>query len=206
MRSSAFAFLAAPLCLGLYGVIRILDGLDGSRGPGLAWTAGHLVFLVGLGFFAHAFRTMWTIAGRGRLATAGFLAGLAGELAVGVQFGIDLVVGFGSADRAGMDASFARIQDVPGVDAAFYSYGPLLFFAGQLVLVTLLALRRRVKPWAPVLVLAEIVLPLLDKDFIPLGAALLLVAFAPLLRGAVPQSTSDPVGSGRQGRGDVGSR
>ncbi|WIX88181.1 hypothetical protein [Amycolatopsis sp. DG1A-15b] len=194
MRSPALPFLLAPLCLGLYGVIRILDGLDGSRGPGLAWTAGHLVFLVGLGFFALAFRTMWTMAGRTGLATAGFVAGIAGELAVGVQFGIDLVAGFRSADRGGMDAFFARIQDVPGVDAAFYSYGPLLFFAGQLALVTLLAVGRRVKPWAPVLVLAEVVLPLLDKNFIPLGAALLLVAFAPLLRrGAVPRSTSDPV-------------
>ncbi|MFF1607321.1 hypothetical protein ACFVYA_06020 [Amycolatopsis sp. NPDC058278] len=87
---------------------------------------------MGLGFFAHACRTMWTIAGRTRLATAGFLAGIAGG--------------------------------------------------------------RRVKPWAPVLVLAEVVLPLLDKNFIPLGAALLLVAFASLLRrGAVPRSTSDPV-------------
>ncbi|WP_233225903.1 hypothetical protein [Amycolatopsis sp. CA-126428] len=119
-----------------------------------------------------------------------------GEAGPAGQFGIDLVAGFRSADRGGMDAYFARIQDVPGVDAAFYSYGPLLFFAGQLALVTLLAAGRRVRPWAPVLVLAEIILPLLDKDFIPLGAALLLVASAPLLRrDTVPRSTSDPVGA-----------
>lgn len=186
------AFLLAPLCLGTYGVIRILDGLDGSRGPGLAWTAGHLFFLAGLAFFVHAFRTMRTMAGRTRLATTGFLVGTAGALAVGVQFAIDIVVGFLAADRAGMDGYYARIQGVPGVDAAFYSFGPMLFFAGQLVLVTLLAVRHRVKPWAPVLVLVDTTLPFADKDLIPLGAALLLVSFAPLIRRRpAPESTSD---------------
>jgi hypothetical protein len=199
MPSPRLAFLLAPLCLGGYGVIRILDGVDGSRGPGFAWTVGHLFFLVGLVFFVQAFRTMWTIAGRTRTATAGFLVGIAGALALGAQFAIDIVVGFASADRSGMDAHFSRIQDVPGVDAAVYSYGPMLFFAGQLVLVTLLAVRHRVKPWAPVLVLVEIALPLLDKNFIPLGAALLLVAFVPLIRpAAARQSTPDPVGSRRR--------
>ncbi|GAA3079399.1 hypothetical protein [Streptosporangium carneum] len=36
------AFVAASLLVLAYGVIRILDGLDGSRGSGLAWTVGHL--------------------------------------------------------------------------------------------------------------------------------------------------------------------
>ena len=39
------AFIAAPLLVLAYGVIRILDGLDGSRGPGLAWTSGHIAFM-----------------------------------------------------------------------------------------------------------------------------------------------------------------
>jgi len=199
MPSSRLPFLLAPLCLGAYGVIRILDGLDGSRGPGLAWTAGHVFFLVGLVFFGQTLRTMRALAGRTRLATAALVTGIAGALALGGQFAIDVVVGFLAADRAGMDAHFARIQDVPGVDVVFYSYGPLLFFAGQFVLVTLLAVRRRVKPWAPVLVLAESVLPVLDKDFIPLGAALLLVAFAPLIRPAAEPSTSDSAALGRLG-------
>jgi hypothetical protein len=190
MPSSRLAFLLAPLCLGAYGVVRILDGLDGSRGPGFAWTTGHLFFLVGLVFFVQAFRTMWTLAGRTRLATAGFAVGIVGALAVGVQFGIDVVVGFLSEDRARMDASFAQIQDTPGVEAAFYGYGPMLFFVGMIVLVTLLAVRRRVPWWAPVLALVDVVLPLLDKDFIPLGAALLLVAFAPLIRESAPGTRS----------------
>ncbi|WP_244211177.1 hypothetical protein [Amycolatopsis kentuckyensis] len=190
MLSSRLAFLLAPLCLGAYGVVRILDGLDGSRGPGFAWTTGHLFFLAGLVFFVQAFRTMWTLAGRTRPATAGFAAGIAGALAVGVQFGIDIVVGFRSADRAGMDASFTRIQNTPGVEAAFYSYGPMLFFVGMVVLVTLLAVGRRVPWWAPVLVLVDVVLPLLDKDFIPVGAALLLIAFTPLIGERTPGTRS----------------
>ncbi|MEU4248225.1 hypothetical protein AB0F15_12495 [Amycolatopsis sp. NPDC026612] len=182
MLSSRLAFLFAPLCLGTYGVIRILDGLDGSRGPGLAWTVGHVFFLAGLAFFVRAFWAMRTIAGRGRLATAGFVVGTAGALAVGGQFAIDIVVGFLSADRAGMDVRFTQIQGTPGVEAAFYSFGPMLFFVGQFVLITLLAVRHRVKPWAPVLVLIDTTLPFADKDLIPLGAALLLISFAPLIR------------------------
>jgi hypothetical protein len=182
MIPSRLAFLLAPLCLGSYGVIRILDGLDGSHGPGFAWTVGHLFFIAGLVFFAQAFRAMRTMAGRTWLGTAGFLAGIAGALAVGGQFVIDIVVGFMSADHDRMGTYFTRIQDVPGVEAAFYDFGPLLFFVGQLILVTELAVRRQVKPWAPVLVLIDTTLPFLDKDLIPLGAALLLISFAPLIR------------------------
>jgi hypothetical protein len=190
MISSRLAFLLAPLCLGAYGVVRILDGLDGSRGPGFAWTLGHLFFIAGLVFFAQAFWAMRTMAGRTRLGTAGFLAGVAGAVAVGGQFVIDIVVGFMSADRDQMGTYFTRIQDVPGVEAVFYDFGPLLFFVGQLILVTQLAVRRRVKPWAPVLVLIDTALPFLDKDLIPLGAALLLISFAPLIRRESLQSAS----------------
>ncbi|MFC7646417.1 hypothetical protein ACFQX6_41970 [Streptosporangium lutulentum] len=52
------AFIAAPLLVMAYGVIRILDGLDGSRGPGLAWTSGHLAFMAALILFVSTFLQM----------------------------------------------------------------------------------------------------------------------------------------------------
>ena len=60
-------FIAAPLLALTYGIIRILDGLDGSRGPGLAWTTGHLAFLGALGMFVLVFLRMRQLAGRTRL-------------------------------------------------------------------------------------------------------------------------------------------
>ncbi|MFD8638211.1 hypothetical protein [Streptomyces sp. NPDC059533] len=182
MINSRTAFLAAPVLMGAYGIIRIVDGLDGSRGPGPAWTLGHLCFLGALYFFVQGFTAMRTAAGGNRLSTVGLWAGTAGAVAVGVQFAIDLVVGFLSADRAAMENLFTRIQDVPGVLPAFYDFGPLLFFVGQLILVCQLAKRRILKPWAPVLVLIDTTLPFAEKDLIPLGAVLLLVSFAPLYR------------------------
>ncbi|WP_405680703.1 hypothetical protein OG239_03690 [Streptomyces sp. NBC_00868] len=182
MINSRTAFLAAPVLMGAYGVIRIVDGLDGSRGPGLAWSLGHLCFLGALVFFVRGFAAMRAAAGGNRLSTVGLWTGTAGAIAVGVQFAIDMVVGFLSADRGAMDELFTQVQDIPGVLPAFYDFGPLLFFVGQLILVSQLAKRGVLKPWAPLLVLIDTTLPFADKDLIPLGAVLLLVSFAPLWR------------------------
>lgn len=174
-------FVLAPVLLGSYGVIRIIDGWDGSRGPGLAWTTGHLCFLAAMVFFVVAFWRMRALAGRNLLATAGFGVGVIGVLAVSVQYVIDIGVGFVSANRDAMDVHYQHIQSLPGVDAMFYSFGPLLYFVGQFILVAQLASQRRLRLWAPLLVLMDTTLPFLDKDLIPLGAALLLVSYAPLV-------------------------
>ncbi|MFF4347398.1 hypothetical protein [Streptomyces sp. NPDC001530] len=180
--SARLPFAAAPALLGAYGVIRIVDGLDGSHGPGAAWTIGHMCFLVGLAYFVRTFQVMREIGGRDRVGAVGFWVGAAGYLALGAQFGIDLVVGFLSDDHADMAELFTRIQDVPGIEPVVYSFGPMLFFMAQLLLVTRLTARRVLRPWAPVLVLVATLLPFADKDLIPLGAVLLLVSFAPLYR------------------------
>ncbi|WP_431913888.1 hypothetical protein [Nonomuraea jabiensis] len=189
--NSRIAFIAAPLLVLAYGVIRILDGLDGSRGPGIAWTTGHLAFMAALVLFVPIFWQMRRMAGGNALATASATAGTVGVVALLAQFGIDIVVGFMSADKEAMGVLFDRVQSVPGVSAVVYDVVPLLFFAGQLALVVQLAALRRVRVWTPVLVLADLILPFIDKDLIPLGALCLLVSFVPLAR-QVPV-TSRPV-------------
>ncbi|GAA3130621.1 hypothetical protein GCM10010466_21580 [Planomonospora alba] len=183
-------FVAAPLLVLAYGVIRILDGLDGSRGPGPAWTTGHLAFLAALALFVPTFLRMRRMAGRDAAATASAAAGIAGIAAMAAQFAIDVVIGFLAADHAAMSVLFDRVQAVPGVSLVVYDGGPLLFFAGQVAIVVRLALLGRVGAWVPVLVLVNVVLPLVDKDLIPLGALCLLAAFtalsARLPRPAVP--------------------
>ncbi|MFI6735927.1 hypothetical protein ACIBI9_23640 [Nonomuraea sp. NPDC050451] len=180
--NSRIAFIAAPLLVLAYGVIRILDGLDGSRGPGLAWTTGHLAFMAALVLFVPVFWQMRRMAGANALATASATAGTVGVVALLGQFGIDIVVGFMSADNEAMSVLFDQVQSVPGVSAVVYDVVPLLFFAGQLALVVQLAVLRRVRVWTPVLVVADLVLPFVEKDLIPLGALCLLVSFVPLAR------------------------
>lgn len=41
----------APLLLAVYGLLRLVDGLDGDHGPGLAWNLGHTLFFVGFVLF-----------------------------------------------------------------------------------------------------------------------------------------------------------
>ncbi|MED7928442.1 hypothetical protein SMD20_29585 [Nonomuraea sp. LP-02] len=176
------AFIAAPLLVFAYGVIRILDGLDGERGPGLAWTTGHLAFIAALLLFVPIYWRLRRMAGGGALATATATAGTIGVAALVGQFGIDLVVGFMAADHAAMSVLFDQVQSVPGVSLAVYDVLPFLFYIGQLALVTQLAVQRRIKLWTPVLVLADLALPFVDKDLIPLGALCLLVSFVPLAR------------------------
>ncbi|MFJ2028431.1 hypothetical protein [Streptosporangium sp. NPDC087985] len=176
------SLVAAPLLFASYGIARIIDGLDGSRGPGIAWTIGHLCFLVGLVLCVPVFRRLWALAGGGATATAGYVIGLVGALSLGVQFVIDLVVGFLSADHEAMGPRFEAVQAVPGVEPLVYTVVPPLFYVGMLMLMTQLAVRRSVPWWSPALVLAQAVVPLASKDLIPLAAALLLLAFVPLMR------------------------
>ncbi|RVX45251.1 hypothetical protein EDD27_8038 [Nonomuraea polychroma] len=181
-----FAFIAAPLLVLAYGVIRILDGLDGSRGPGIAWTTGHLAFIGALVLFVPIFWRLRQMAGGKALATMSAVAGTAGIVALLAQFGIDIVIGFMAADHDAMGPLFDQVQAVPGVQLAIYDAGPYLFYVAQLALVIHAAFRKEVKAWTPVLVLIDLMLPLIDKDLIPVGAVFLLVSFWPLARREAP--------------------
>ncbi|MFI6927500.1 hypothetical protein ACIBIZ_46740 [Nonomuraea spiralis] len=176
------AYIAAPLLVLAYGLIRIADGFDGTRGPGLAWTTGHLAFSAALILFIVIFRDMWRILDRNRIATTSLVIGLVGIVCAFAQFAIDIVVGLMSADHDAMSVLWEQIQAVPGVSPAVYSVGPALFYLAQLALVIHLAVRRQVKPWMPVLVLLNVVVPLVSLDLIPVGAVIMLVAFWPLAR------------------------
>ncbi|GGQ24751.1 hypothetical protein [Streptosporangium pseudovulgare] len=178
------AFVAAPLFVFAYGVLRLLDGLDGSRGPGLAWTSGHLAFIAALALFIPIYWRMRRMAGGNALATTSAVVGTAGALALVAQFAIDIAVGFMSADHAAMSPLFEQVKAVPGVSLAVYDGGPFLFYIGQLALVAQLAVLGRVKAWTPLLVLLDLAFPFVSKDFIPLGAICLLVSFLPLSRQA----------------------
>lgn len=174
------AFITAPLLTLAYGVIRIIDGLDGERGPGIAWTVGHLAFIAALAMFVVTFLQMRKLAGRNLLATASAVAGIVGIASLVAQFTIDIVIGFMAADRAGMGVLFDQVQSIPGVSAVVYDAVPFLFYVGQLAIVIQLAVMRRVKVWTPVLVLVDLALPMIDKDLIPLGAIFLLISFLPM--------------------------
>ncbi|MFF2075663.1 hypothetical protein ACFVXG_13030 [Kitasatospora sp. NPDC058162] len=190
-RLTAYAVVGAPALMALYGGIRLVPG---SREPGLGWTLGHTAMFAGLLLFAPVFLALRRlIAPRGtlpgRLAAGAALgtafAGLAASLA---QIGIDLYVGLASATKDEQSRLFERIQSVPGVLAAVYKVGPLLFYVGLLALLVAAAVgaARTLRWWSPVLMLVGTVASAADLAFIPLAAACYLVALSPLVRIEAP--------------------
>jgi hypothetical protein len=164
--------LAAPTLLLLYGVLLLIDGLDGHHGRGLAWNLGHTLFFiafvllgvltVGLRQFVPATRVRTRIAANlatvaGLVGIACFLWGILGDL-------------------------FADFHDAAPVPHALEVIGPPLFQLGALTLLIMLvtARPRRLPVWSPMLVLVGFLLFAVNLDLIPVGALLLLAGLAPL--------------------------
>ncbi|SCG73126.1 hypothetical protein GA0070609_4802 [Micromonospora echinaurantiaca] len=168
------AALGAPALLLLYGLLRLVDGLDGHRGPGWAWNLGHTFFLVAFVLFAVLLvglrRLLRAAAPRQRaltmVATTLGLAGAAGFLWVILG---DL---------------FPRLSDAAPLPDPAMALGPLLFQVGILTLLVQAATTRpRLLPaWSPALVLLGFLPIAVNLDLLPLGAALILVGLLPLHR------------------------
>jgi hypothetical protein len=190
MRQS-FAFTAAPLLVTGYALIRIVDGLDGERGPGPAWTIGHLAFLAGLVLFVRVFLELRRLAGRGAFATGTAVVALVGVACTVVQISVDLVVGALAADHDAMGEMFADVQALPGVTIAVYTVGPVLLFVGLLVLSCHLAVIRAVPAWRAAVVALGVLIAPLGLDLLPAVGLLLLAGLAPFPgRAGAPSATA----------------
>jgi hypothetical protein len=162
--------LAAPILLLSYGILRLVDGLDGDHGPGLAWDLGHTAFLVAfLLFGVLSVQLRRLIPAHGAVASAACVAALLGVAAfVWVILG-DL---------------FPRLDDAVELPDLVFAAGPLLFQLGVMTLLVLLAALppRRVPAWSPVLVFLGFVPIAINLDLLPLGALLILTGLVPLSR------------------------
>ncbi|MBO0867978.1 MAG: hypothetical protein J2P15_05385 [Micromonosporaceae bacterium] len=175
------AAIGAPVLLFLYGVLRLIDGMDGHRGPGFAWNLGHTLFLIAFLLFGSlvvGLRQLVAVPGRparvvASLATA---AGLFG--AACFVWGI-------------LGDLFARVHDTAPVPGPLAAAGPLVFQVGILgLLVMLVAARpRRLPFWTPLLVLGGFLLFAIDLDLIPVGALIVLCGLSPLARRSPVRST-----------------
>jgi hypothetical protein len=179
MKFTRIAFLAAPILMLAYGVIRLFDG---HRGPGIGWTAGHLAYLAAAILFVPVCLGLRRIAvtGHRRTANAFCSAALLGLLAIAVQAAIDLVIGFRAADKAAMRVMDHQVQAHAGVTPAIYTVGPVLFYLGVVALVALLAVSRRAGFWTPFVMLAGTLMPAINLDLIPVGACCFLLVTAPM--------------------------
>jgi hypothetical protein len=178
---SRLAFLAAPALLFGYGVVRLIDGRDGTHGPGPAWTVGHLLFLAALLAFGVVLFGLYRLAaergpGAQRLALGTLLVSYLGLAAFVWTVLVDLWVGWHAVDRAGMNALYDS-YDTPALIPAL---GPL-FQVGLLVLLVQLAVARRVPWWSPVSVVLACLAITVNLDLLPLGGVLFAVALLPFV-------------------------
>ena len=164
------AVLSAPALLLGYGVFRLIDGLDGDHGPGLAWNVGHVLFLVAVGLLAALMvsvrRVVRTI-GRRYVADALLSLGLLGAACFAVVIAGDL------SDS---------VDDAIDLPDAIMLLGPLAFVAGVVGPLVRLASIRALPWWSPVLTVLGFVVFSANLDLLPLGAVVLLCGLAPLAR------------------------
>jgi hypothetical protein len=167
-----FSALAAPVLLLLYGVLRLIDGLDGDHGPGLVWDLGHVLFFTAFLLLGVLIIGMWQLVPTATVRKR-IVAGVAMLLGV---FGVGCFLWVILGDL------FASFRDAAPLPDALEMVGPLLFQIGVLALLVMLvaARPRRLPVWSPPLVLVGFILFAVNLDLIPVGALLVLAGLAPL--------------------------
>ncbi|GAA2735203.1 hypothetical protein [Streptomyces nogalater] len=173
-RLSRLCCALIPLLLLSYGVLRLIDGMDGHHGPGLAWNVGHLCFLAAfllLGALVRELRALVPTATARRRTAAG-AAAAAGLL--GAACFVWVILG----------DLFPTLSDRAPLPAPLELAGPLAFQLGLLtLLIMLVTTRPRQLPlWSPALASVFFLLITVDLDLIPLAALVLMAALTPLAR------------------------
>lgn len=165
-----FCAVAAPGLLLIYGLLRLVDGLDGDRGNGPAWDLGHLAFFAGIVLFA-----VLAVALRGLARPAvRWQRVLVDVAAAAAVFGAGCFLWVITGD---LFEEFSEAAPLPGpLELA----GPLLFQAGLLVLLGRLALLRRLPAWSPVAMVVGFVALAVSLDLLPLAALVIGAALLPL--------------------------
>ncbi|MBQ1121617.1 hypothetical protein [Streptomyces sp. B15] len=163
-----------PILLLCYGVLRLIDGLDGDHGPGFAWNLGHTFFLAAfllLGAFLVELRRL-APATTARKRTAASAAMVAGSFGAGCFVWVIL------------GDLFSGLADSAPLPDLLKLAGPLAFQLGTLTLLIMLAAARpsRLPVWSPALVFVAFALIAVDLDLIPLAAVCLMAGLAPLAR------------------------
>ncbi|WP_250005650.1 hypothetical protein [Actinoplanes sp. M2I2] len=155
--------VVAPALMLVYGLCRYADGLDGDRGNGWAWDAGHVAFFIAVALFA-------VLADRLRRELPSPLTVVAEAVTIVGAAGMLWVI------TGDLFDSFPSLPLLLNVLAS------VLFEVGLLVLLVRHAVARRLPAWSPVLVLLGFTSIALSLDLLPLSAVLVGAGLLPLAR------------------------
>jgi hypothetical protein len=180
-RTARLLCVLIPLLLLLYGVLRLIDGMDGDHGPSAAWNLGHTFFLAAfllLGTLVVVLRslvpaaTIW-------MRTAASTAMVAGVFGAGCFVWVIL---------GDLFSGLAESAPLPG---PLEFAGPVAFQLGMLTLLIMMAAVRpkRLPVWSPALVFVSFILIAVSLDLIPLAAVVLMAGLTPLARSRTAGTT-----------------
>ncbi len=142
--------IGASLLLAPFGQIAAEIMLAGSN---QGWIPAHLLMwgslycyiavILGASQLLGMRKGLWGVLGDGATVLA-----LVGLLLLVSQITIDVTVGLLASTPSEMDQMFGTIRAIPGMEYAFYSIGPALFFLGFFLLILLLARFRVLALWS----------------------------------------------------------
>jgi hypothetical protein len=144
--------IGAGLLLAPFGQIAAEIILAGP-GPNQGWVPAHVLMLgslycyvaviLGASQLLGIHKGLWGVFGEGATVLA-----LVGLLLLVSQITIDIAVGLLASTPGEMEQMFGKIRAISGMEYAFYSIGPALFFLGFFLLILLLARFRVLAFWS----------------------------------------------------------
>ncbi len=156
------------------------------QGSNQGWVLAHLFMLGSLFVYVAVIlganqlldiqKGLWGVLGDGATAL-----GLLGLLLLVSQITIDITVGLLASTPVEMEHMFGTIRAIPGMEYAFYSIGPSLFFLGFFLLILLLARFRVIAFWSAGVAAAGIIVGVAGRGLNVLPSSLL----APLSLGSI---------------------
>lgn len=166
-RAMRMASWVVPVALLVYAICRWLDGRNGSHGPGVWWSVGHVAFLMTW----LAFAVLAVLMAVQLSVTYAAYWAIAGACLIGI-------------------AAFAWVTvtdlfpDVAELPDPLRALGPLLFLIGFCVLLGATARRDEHRRWVlyPVLTVAAVVAVAVNLSLLLVTAALFVPALAPCRR------------------------
>ena len=139
--------LAGPLAMAIgYAIIMLRSG----HGPDAGWFLSHAFLLAGVGLLLPTIIGIRFLLNKNEDAKAdiGMILAFIGGLTLVGQFAIDLAVGLLAVDQSEMIDLFKSLSASPIIALPFQSVGPIVFYGGLLVSISLLWATRVISWWA----------------------------------------------------------
>jgi hypothetical protein len=148
-------------------------------GSNQGWVPAHLLMLGSLYCYVAVILGASQLLGRhkglwGVLGDGAPVLALVGLLLLVSQITIDITVGLLASTPSEMEHLFGTIRAIPGMEYAFYSIGPALFFLGLFLLILLLARFRVLAFWSASVAAAGIIVGVVGMGLNVLPSALLV--------------------------------